>query len=87
MALFLCLAPSLAAQTDTGRINGTVTDTNGAAVASARVELMTSQQATIASTTTDAQGRFSFADVPRGACQNRGCSQPPDRPRAARRQR
>jgi hemoglobin/transferrin/lactoferrin receptor protein len=49
------------------RIEGTVRDAQGAVVVSADVTLRTAQQAVVATTQTDAQGRFKFEDVARGS--------------------
>lgn len=69
VVMLLTACTLLAAQANTGSVSGTVSDDNGAAIASARVELLTSQQATLATTTTDAQGRFTFSNVTRGSYQ------------------
>lgn len=49
-----------------GRLSGTVTDPSGAAVPSASVELKSASGATVASTSTDDGGLYSFTDVPAG---------------------
>ncbi|HKG20388.1 MAG TPA: carboxypeptidase regulatory-like domain-containing protein [Blastocatellia bacterium] len=49
-----------------GRVEGSVSDPAGAKVANARVALLDLTGAVIAETKTDAQGRFSFADVAPG---------------------
>jgi hemoglobin/transferrin/lactoferrin receptor protein len=49
------------------RIEGTVRDAQGAAVVAAGVTLRSAQQAAVATTQTDAQGRFKFEDVARGS--------------------
>jgi hemoglobin/transferrin/lactoferrin receptor protein len=51
---------------DNTKISGTVRDSRGDAVADASVVLLTALQATVASTKSDAQGRFSFDDVAEG---------------------
>lgn len=49
-----------------GTVIGTVSDTSGAVVADARVSLINAQGAIFGATKSDAQGRFSFANVPGG---------------------
>src|SRR5829696_2880272 len=49
-----------------GKVEGSVSDPAGAKVANARVALLDLTSAVIAETKTDAQGRFSFADVAPG---------------------
>ncbi|MBI1737713.1 MAG: TonB-dependent receptor [Acidobacteria bacterium] len=49
------------------RIEGVVRDAQGAAVVAADVTLRNAQQAVVAATQTDAQGRFKFEDVARGS--------------------
>ncbi|MCL4523249.1 MAG: TonB-dependent receptor, partial [Acidobacteria bacterium] len=52
---------------DGGSIEGVVRDAQGGVVVAADVTLRTAQQAVVATTQTDAQGRFKFADVARGS--------------------
>jgi outer membrane receptor protein involved in Fe transport len=54
------------AQQSRGGVTGVVTDTNGAVVSRAKVAIITSQQALLGMTQTDANGHFQFADVPAG---------------------
>jgi outer membrane receptor protein involved in Fe transport len=69
LILFAGFSPAVFAQATGGRISGVVTDSNGAVVASARVDLLNAQQATLANTTTDGQGAFAFDNVTPGAYQ------------------
>jgi len=50
----------------TGKVEGTVSDPQGAKVADARVVLLDLTGAAVGETKTDAQGRFSFANVAPG---------------------
>ncbi len=50
-----------------GGLSGVVKDANGAAVAQAMVNLLNAHQAPVATTTTDAQGRFTLGNVAPGA--------------------
>jgi hemoglobin/transferrin/lactoferrin receptor protein len=52
---------------DVGRLNGTVLDPQGKVVAAARVTILTAERAPVASTLTDAAGRFVIADLPSGS--------------------
>ena len=47
-------------------VSGIVRDSSGAVIVEAAVSLLTAQRATVAATKTDAEGRFTFADVPEG---------------------
>ncbi|MGH9945036.1 MAG: TonB-dependent receptor, partial [Pyrinomonadaceae bacterium] len=49
-----------------GQVTGTARDSGGAVIAGARISLVNSLQAVLATTETDAEGRFRFADVPAG---------------------
>ncbi len=62
----LLLLPVLFAQTDTGRVRGTVTDPQSAAVSGATVKLTSLDSGRILTATTNAQGDFNFDAVPRG---------------------
>jgi hypothetical protein len=68
--LVLCavaLTASLFAQAN-GRLNGTVSDSSGAAIAGASVELFLADgQTALSKTTTGANGAFSFAGIPAGS--------------------
>jgi hypothetical protein len=48
------------------KISGIVRDSKGDAISDATVSLLTAQLTTVVSTKTDAQGRFSFSDIPAG---------------------
>ncbi len=61
-----CAAGTARAE-DGARIEGVVRDAQGAVVPAADVTLRTAQQAVVATTQTDAQGRFKFEDVARGS--------------------
>jgi hypothetical protein len=54
------------AQTDTGRVTGTVTDTTGAIIPGATVTLTNKDTSAVQTLTSNDQGFFSFAGVPRG---------------------
>src|SRR2546425_10841885 len=47
-------------------VSGVVRDSSGAGVGEAAVSLLTAQQATVASTKTNSQGRFALSDIPAG---------------------
>ncbi len=69
LLVLLLILPTFAADIfafDNTKISGTVRDSRGDAVADASVVLLTALQATVASTKSDAQGRFSFDDVAEG---------------------
>jgi hemoglobin/transferrin/lactoferrin receptor protein len=67
IALLLLFAfPLQAFAGDSAAISGVVKDASGAVVADAEVALLTAQQIRVASTKTDAQGRFNFPDIPTG---------------------
>ncbi len=68
----VCLMWALAAlpcraQTDTGRITGTVTNAAGAVVPGAEVTATNTSTGVASSTTTDSAGRYSFLSLPAGA--------------------
>jgi hemoglobin/transferrin/lactoferrin receptor protein len=67
LLLLLSPAPAFARQDSRGSVAGAVRDAGGAAVAGAKVSLVTSQQAQVRSAETDAEGRFQFADVNPGS--------------------
>ncbi|HEX8773181.1 MAG TPA: TonB-dependent receptor [Pyrinomonadaceae bacterium] len=63
----ICMSAGVQAQQGRGGgVTGVVTDANGAVVSNARVAIITSQQALLSMTQTDASGQFRFADVPPG---------------------
>jgi hypothetical protein len=70
LAILFCLlvmsAQSLHAQSDTGRVTGTVTDPTGAIVPGADLKLTNTDTATVQTVTTGDDGNFTFAAVPRG---------------------
>ena len=49
------------------KVSGIIRDSRGDAVSDAIVSLLTAQQTSVASTKTDAQGRFTFSDIPAGS--------------------
>ena len=68
ICLLSCLASStpLSAQETPGTIVGVVKDQDGAFVTGADVLLLHQQRAIVGSTTTDAEGKFTLANVPPG---------------------
>jgi hypothetical protein len=64
--LSLCITHPSIAQTETATISGHVTDSTGAVVRDASVELQNVQQGTTLTTTTNAAGIYVFATVPPG---------------------
>ncbi|HEV7797495.1 MAG TPA: TonB-dependent receptor [Pyrinomonadaceae bacterium] len=65
--LTAALSATVMAQATTGSISGIVKDQTGAVVSGAEVSLLHSQQAMLATTTTDSSGRFSFDNISRGS--------------------
>ena len=65
LLLSLSLTPVTPA-TEATKISGIVRDANGAVIADASVSLLNALQANVASTKTDAQGRFAFEDLAAG---------------------
>ena len=61
------MATVLHAQNNTGRISAVVKDESGAAVNSADVMLMTSQQSVLRDARTDGEGRFKWEGIPSGS--------------------
>ena len=55
------------AQTDSGRVTGTVTDSTGSVIPGSSVTLTNTESGAIQTVTSDATGNFTFAVVPRGA--------------------
>lgn len=66
LLLFFLALPFPVFAHDSSTLAGVVKDASGAVVADATVSLLTAQQATVAATKTDAQGRFSFAEISDG---------------------
>ena len=66
LALVLILALAAAAQSITGSISGSVTDSNGGAIPNASVILTNAQNGGKRSGTTDGEGRFAFAALQPG---------------------
>jgi hypothetical protein len=63
----LLTAPSAVfAQTETGRITGTVTDPSGSVVPGATITLTSTTTGAVRTTTSDAVGRYVIANVPAG---------------------
>ena len=71
LALVIALAgnSSLRAQTDTGRVQGTVVDPTGAAISGATITLTNTDSGAVKSATSDSQGNFSALSLQRGAYQ------------------
>jgi hypothetical protein len=71
LALVLALAgsSSLRAQTDTGRVQGTVVDPTGAAIPGATITITNTDSGTVSSAISDSQGNFSVLSLQRGAYQ------------------
>ena len=71
LVIFLSTFPAAAlarqAQGSHASIAGVVKDDSGAVVADTEVSLVNAQQAVLSRTRTDAEGRFSFTDVPAGS--------------------
>jgi hypothetical protein len=67
LALSLWAIPNLNAQTDTGRVLGTVVDPSGAAVPGAAISLTNTGTGAVSSAVSDAQGAFSVLSLVRGA--------------------
>jgi hypothetical protein len=74
VALYLCMALSIAAigaaqlsgQTQTATISGTATDSTGAALVGSKIVATNEETGISQSTTTDAQGRYTIAQLPVG---------------------
>ncbi len=66
LPLLLLLPGLLFAQTDTGRVRGSVNDPQGALLSGANVTLTNTDTGLTKTATTDAQGNFNFDAVPRG---------------------
>jgi hypothetical protein len=66
LPLLLLLPGLLFAQTDTGRIRGTVSDPQGAMLGGARVTLTNTDTSLAKTTTSNSEGTFDFDAVPRG---------------------
>lgn len=66
LVLLILIPGLLLAQTDTGRVSGTVTDPQAASVAGAKVTLTSSDTARTLTATTNPDGGFDFDAVPRG---------------------
>ena len=65
--LLLSASPSLLAQTQTGTLTGTVTDSSGAVLVGAKVTITNEGTNVAQTTTTDAQGRYLVPLLPAGA--------------------
>lgn len=66
LSLVFCLALSVVAQDNSGGIQGTIKDKNGAAVAGAEVTATSQSLVRPRKTTTDDQGKYVFATLPIG---------------------
>lgn len=64
--ILVCLAPSLWAQIEIGRLTGRVNDPSGAAVSKARVTIENPLSGRRSQTATDGRGEFRFENVPYG---------------------
>jgi hypothetical protein len=60
MFSLLCVTPALLAQGNTGTISGTVSDSSGAVVAAAKVDLTDAASGSVRSTTTSDKGFYVF---------------------------
>jgi outer membrane receptor protein involved in Fe transport len=67
LAVFLCIAPLAAAQTETGRITGLVTDSTGGLLPGATVTARAVGTGATRSHVTDATGQYVFANLPPGS--------------------
>ncbi len=65
----LCLAASIIAQTETARVQGTVTDTSGAAVSGATVKITSSGTGREVTAQTNAEGEYSILSLQPGRYQ------------------
>ena len=67
LALFLTtLIRNAGAQTDTGRIEGSVADATGGVIPGAKITVKNLDQGTIITATSDGTGNFTFSALPRG---------------------
>ncbi|MGC2694967.1 MAG: TonB-dependent receptor [Candidatus Angelobacter sp.] len=64
--LLLCLSAALSAQTFRGGVQGTVTDSSGAAVPGAEVTVKSTDTGLVRTVTTNDQGDFLFTELPLG---------------------
>ncbi|MBI1764167.1 MAG: TonB-dependent receptor [Acidobacteria bacterium] len=64
--ILLCLSLSAVASADNHSLTGTVKDASDAPVSGAAVNLLTGRQVAVATTTTDAQGRFTVSNIQSG---------------------
>jgi hypothetical protein len=69
VALFLAGNSNMNAQTDTGRVVGTVVDPSGAAVPGATISITNVGTGSVQSATSDSQGNFSVLSLVRGGYQ------------------
>ena len=67
IALVFGLAPLAAAQTETGRITGTVADATGGMLPGATINLKSVGTGAMRTTVTDTSGQYVFANVPPGS--------------------
>jgi hemoglobin/transferrin/lactoferrin receptor protein len=65
--IFLCFGLSIAVTADTHTLTGTVKDASDTPVNGATVSVLTGRQVAVATTTTDAQGRFTVSNVASGS--------------------
>jgi outer membrane receptor protein involved in Fe transport len=66
IALLFVFSLTSAGQTEAQNVSGTVKDTSGAAVSSATIHLLNSQQHPVGATQSNEQGRFMIENVPAG---------------------
>ena len=65
-ALTLALAPLGFAQTATGRVLGTITDSQGAAIAGAKVSVVNTATNVVSETVTNSEGYYQVLEMPVG---------------------
>jgi outer membrane receptor protein involved in Fe transport len=69
VAVLFALAPPVLAQTETGRISGTVMDASGAVVPGATISLRSTGTGAVRNTVSDENGKYVFANVAPGPYQ------------------
>lgn len=66
LLIVLLYSPSLSAQTDTARIQGSVLDASGAAIRGATIKVTNAEQGTVYTAIADDSGNFTVSALPRG---------------------